>query len=469
MNDSESLLKEKELKQPHADLTKQLSSFRLSNNILGQLIIIGNGFDLQCNLKSSYADFYKDRYEDPIRQKLLNINTGTYFNKEFSSLDCGINVWDYILNVYFEFKNEQKPVKQWSSIEEIIELVINNHVARDMFNISETNSFYFFSDLTERICSFDPPFGILKDKYLESNETKKYFYFLKSLAYITLTFSPRIKSEIKDMDNTYPVKKFFLDELKKFEKSFSNYLKRIYHEASHSPNINYLGRSSELMETLTGTDLQLGENEKLANSILSFNYTTPFHSPDICQSIYCLRNVHGSIDTNGFSNGEIIFGIDSENIEKDRKDDEKGEEDRTGFTKTFRTLFLNSNRLETNIFDYPVKIIKVYGHSLDEGDYSYFQSIFDAVDLYNNKTVYIYFYYSTDYDRKNSEQIKYDYFKKVAHLFEEYGTTIDNPYHGRNMLHRLILENRIHIKEISRTQHDATWSKYTNRLIEKHI
>lgn len=223
------------------------------------------------------------------------------------------------------------------------------------------------------------------------------------------------------------------------------------------------------METLTGTDLQLGENEKLANSILSFNYTTPFHSPDICQSIYCLRNVHGSIDTNGFSNGEIIFGIDSENIEKDRKDDEKGEEDRTGFTKTFRTLFLNSNRLETNIFDYPVKIIKVYGHSLDEGDYSYFQSIFDAVDLYNNKTVYIYFYYSTDYDRKNSEQIKYDYFKKVAHLFEEYGTTIDNPYHGRNMLHRLILENRIHIKEISRTQHDATWSKYTNRLIEKHI
>ncbi|KGH64585.1 hypothetical protein X291_09015 [Oenococcus oeni IOEB_C23] len=439
-------------------------------NVTGQLIIIGNGFDLQCKLKSSYVDFYEDRYKGSIQQKLFEINTGTDLKREFRLLDGNLNIWDYILNGYFEVKNEGNPVKQWSSIEEIIELVINNHVAKDMFDISEEeDTFYFFSDLTEGIWSSDSSTGTPKGKYAKDRDTKTYFSFLESLTHITFTFFPQIKSEIKSENNTYPVKKFFLDELKKFEKNFSNYLIQKYNEASSNPSINYLGNSSELMETLIWTDLQLSENEKLANSILSFNYTTPFHSSNICQSIYCLRNVHGSINKNDSSNGEIIFGIYSENIEKDRKDDEKEEEDRTGFTKTFRTLFLNSNRFETNIFDYPVKIIKVYGHSLDEGDYSYFQSIFDAVDLYNNKAVYIYFYYSTDYDRKNAEQIKYDYFKKVAHLFEEYGTTIDNPYHGRNMLHRLILENRIHIKEISSTQPDATWSKYSDKLIKEHI
>ncbi|MDN6968367.1 hypothetical protein FCS83_07350 [Oenococcus sp. UCMA 17063] len=442
-------------------------------NVTGQLIIIGNGFDLQCKLKSSYLDFYEDRYKGSIQQKLFEINAGTDLKTEFHSLDGSLNIWDYILNGYFEVKNDKNPVKQWSSIEEIIELVINNHVAKDMFDISEKEDpFYFFSDLTERICSFDPSTDTPKGKYAKDGDTKMYFNFLESLAHIVFTFSPEIKSKIKSKDNTYPVKKFFLDELKKFEKSFSNYLREKYNEASSNPSINYLGNSSELMETLIGTDLQLGENEKLANSILSFNYTTPFHLRDTRQSIYCLRNVHGLININHPDKSEIIFGIDSENIEKNKKDDEKEEqkEDRTGFTKTFRTLFLNSNRIETNIFDYPVKIIKVYGHSLDEGDYSYFQSIFDAVDLYNNKAVYIYFYYSAyAKTEKENEELKYAYFKKVAHLFEEYGTTIDNPYHGRNMLHRLILENRIHIKEISSTQPDATWSKYSDKLIKEHI
>ncbi|KMQ37989.1 hypothetical protein AAX21_05640 [Oenococcus oeni] len=109
---------------------------------------------------------------------------------------------------------------------------------------------------------------------------------------------------------------------------------------------------------------------------------------------------------------------------------------------------MNASRLEHNIFDYEIQIIKVYGHSLDEGDYSYFQSIFDAVDLYGSN-IAIYFYYSAyaDSDHANDE-LEYDYFKKVAHLFEEYGSTIDNPNHGKNLLHKLILEDRIHIKKI---------------------
>ncbi|MGL4364316.1 MAG: AbiH family protein [Bacteroidales bacterium] len=38
-----------------------------------QLIILGNGFDLACNLRSRYEDFYNSRYKKSLTDKIDNI------------------------------------------------------------------------------------------------------------------------------------------------------------------------------------------------------------------------------------------------------------------------------------------------------------------------------------------------------------------------------------------------------------
>ena len=44
-----------------------------NNEAIKQLLIIGNGFDLACGLKSSYKDFFYDLYIDnPAKYRLTN-------------------------------------------------------------------------------------------------------------------------------------------------------------------------------------------------------------------------------------------------------------------------------------------------------------------------------------------------------------------------------------------------------------
>ncbi|KMQ37990.1 hypothetical protein AAX21_05645 [Oenococcus oeni] len=66
---------------------------------------------------------------------------------------------------------------------------------------------------------------------------------------------------------------------------------------------------------MIGTDLQLDDNDQLANSILSFNYTKPFSwYRATAETIYCLRNVHGALNKEKPAESEIIFGIDSQTL-----------------------------------------------------------------------------------------------------------------------------------------------------------
>ena len=39
---------------------------------MAELVIIGNGFDLACGLKSSYSDFFYHRYTDDRKRQLYD-------------------------------------------------------------------------------------------------------------------------------------------------------------------------------------------------------------------------------------------------------------------------------------------------------------------------------------------------------------------------------------------------------------
>lgn len=91
--------------------------------------------------------------------------------------------------------------------------------------------------------------------------------------------------------------------------------------------------------------------------------------------------------------------------------------------------------------------IKFFGHSLGEADYSYFQSIFDGLDLYSAKTK-LFFYFQV-YDPKRRPEIISQNYHAVSKLLKHYGETFQsNPDHGKNLMHKLILEGRLTVKEL---------------------
>lgn len=99
----------------------------------------------------------------------------------------------------------------------------------------------------------------------------------------------------------------------------------------------------------------------------------------------------------------------------------------------------------------PTDCIKVYGHSLAKADYSYFQSLFDAVSLYSGVTTLVFYYslYGDDKDEQWLEKkIREEMQQRVMHLLSDYGKTLDNKDHGKNLVHRLLLEGRLIIKRI---------------------
>ena len=87
-----------------------------------------------------------------------------------------------------------------------------------------------------------------------------------------------------------------------------------------------------------------------------------------------------------------------------------------------------------------------FGHSLSLLDYSYFQTIFDYYEIYQSKIVLV-FYYKV-YGDRSKEDMELDLAKKISKILHKYSPSIDNPKKGKNLLHKLLLEKRLIIKEI---------------------
>lgn len=146
---------------------------------------------------------------------------------------------------------------------------------------------------------------------------------------------------------------------------------------------------------------------------------------------------------------KLIFGIDGQDIEE--------LDDGMPFTKTYRLLAMEPLGYRSLVYPpddenhEPTDCIKVYGHSLAKADYSYFQSLFDAVSLYSGVATPV-FYYSPYGDGENERQqekrVREETQRRVMHLLSSYGTTLDNKDHGKNLVHKLLLEGRLIIKRI---------------------
>lgn len=370
--------------------------------------------------------------------------------------------------------------------------IINSDINNTDVNYEINEQFYKFKGLDFSFLSFWDIYFISLEKQGEKNwadvelNIAEYLknYVDKSLSYIKGldgNISIRVTDDINSMiklddiliyfilltNDANKIKEFDLEDfliyLKEqlviFERNLNDYILSLF--VDENPNntysydgpfigqIKFIDNFKETISKLVGDNFSI---EKYY--ILSFNYTvfpsTRLESNDNLKEMYSVKyiedlpncifyeNIHGKL---GKQNSNIIIGIDEKDIEP--------QDELYKFTKTYQLFEFDNDSNEKNLgLPIGVKKIKFFGHSLAEADYSYFQSIFDFYDIYNTNVKLIFYY--VNYKNSDGEEIdgKNELFIRVINLMKEYGETLDNKDHGKNLLHKLKLENRIILKNL---------------------
>ena len=418
-----------------------------------QLLILGNGFDLHCGLKSSYKDFFRNAVLDtisaPFGVKQMKVGVSGF--------------WETLLFEYYQAYGELD--YSWCDIENLIK----NTLLRILF-IDPASSICIWKNALESVKWRRHYHEAIKD-FKDSITRYLYKYCMQ---FFHSVFAQTKSSSNNDFFNLLILN--LREELYKFESRFCKYIKdRIVNPKNDKElNVKYITNAMNLLNKMTGfsnkkySDLNdiiarqeetcyqqiasgiyqptLKENHALSSefsnlhstNILSFNYTALFDilevkSPCIYSNVHGkLCNMHCEENCNASS---VIFGIDDNFVQS------KNEyADLRLFSKTYRKMFdTNAPVSVLPIIDKNAAItIKFYGHSLSEADYSYFQSIFDYYNLYSNDHIALVFYYSIGYEQTDA----------IYQLINSYGKTLSNQEQGKNLIHKLLLENRLKIIEI---------------------
>ncbi|MCI6680949.1 MAG: bacteriophage abortive infection AbiH family protein [Parafannyhessea umbonata] len=368
-----------------------------------QLVVIGNGFDLECKLRSSFTSFISARNEAFEQEE----------NGEPNPLGFKRNLWDVIL--------ESMDGDHWADVE--------GAIARWVVPMGwkDTNSEFWQS-------SIDKTIDVLRD----ISRGKKSTFDSKSIPDKVALYLSEGSPQKARQWNKEKLLELTRSDLECLEKEFSAYLAQ-----AEKDQPDYRENARKLICELI---LQGRPNEKdydIEESVLSFNYTHPIKSLGSEEHETSYINIHGRLG------GEIVFGIDGTG----RMDDPAV----TPFTKTYRLLSLDVSDTRSLVHaaspigyqDYGTALIKFYGHSLGSADYSYFQAIFDSVHLYEGQTQLIFFY--RRHGDKTSEEVRVETMRQVIKLLDAYGRTLDNKDHGKNLIHKLLIEGRLAVKELPDT------------------
>ena len=368
-----------------------------TNDTWHQLLIIGNGFDLECGLGSSWEEFFSKRRA--ILENLKFPSSEKELFKWYKTLtEAEITIWD--------IKLSEKHNKIWFEIEQrLLDLVSNykNWLYRSGVE-------YELDDIYTSKPSDD----------IDPTYCRMICYIASALGY----------QELTDAE----CEKFLRSELNKLESAFSNYLLNQVHRANKSGTTGYTENAKRKLIALLSKQLPSSGKPKRSYSVLSFNYTGPFRPiATKVGSLVGFTNIHGRCK----EGNEIIFGTDGTDWLEDPLI--------RPFTKTYRLLGLGGPENQ-EVIRPNTRCIKFYGHSLSKADYSYFQAIFDAVHLYSSDVSLIFFYRCFD-DRDPSFH-RTEMVNKVINLLSKYGGTLENRDHGKNLIHKLLLEGRLTVQEI---------------------
>ena len=415
------------------NLVLETPQIEMPKNTDHQLLILGNGFDISCGLRSRFSDFFEDRVH-------ALENVGDIEGDELVAFcaDKHLTVWDLILASRHAIPGGYMEAN-WCDVESAIAMVV-----LDLdYDQDEVNPKY------EAVTAY----SVSKYLYCLEREERKdesaqehgfetfRFNPAEMFVFPLDSFSENVRKVASYLRAAYPSEEWdkqlvlqtMLAELHKLENEFRTYMDEAVNE-----NEEYCKKSSNLLSQLIDYGISLEKDTIKETTVLDFNYTTPPVPSDVKSKVVDFYNVHGKIDS------EIVFGIDGTGHMNDFESIQ--------FTKTYRLLRLRSVRSLRPIAygkDSFVRIgktetvaIKFFGHSLSSADYSYFQSIFDIVSLYDSD-VKLYFFFSNYADGVEDET-----FMRVTSLLSAYGETMENKDHGKNLVHKLILEGRLAVVSI---------------------
>ena len=403
-------------------------------NLEENILIIGNGFDLQLGLKSKFWDFINNIY---FLNNKIDIKD-LYERSKFYNFDP----YDLLKYWFFGNKNES---------EEDIKKCLNQNYfifAYVYFKFLEYNS------------KFPNVYEIQIDDSWSDVET--------GLKQILLNWwKIPMRGEMRSLILPKFIKidrlKSIRNSLNDFEKKFNNYL------ISLTTKYDYQEKLTDNLEKFIkrfkiNSDIQSWR-------IINFNYTKidnskiyyRFSKSDIRDSLLITsHNIHGYIidDKDNKLRSNIIIGIDDTNGNtEDIKNNinEKFPE----FTKSYRKVLLNSIHQKYSVEDQKINArplhsffclpskqnnmrykIYFYGHSLSENDYSYFQAIFDKYDLYSSNTE-LHFVYRPNKEDMTTPDPEHCNYLNIYKLIHKYGKSLDNKEKGNNLFSKLILENRL--------------------------
>ena len=375
-----------------------------------ELYILGNGFDLYIGLKTRYSDYFKNRkISEEFFEKIKSI-----FKNSIGSYNYDARTKDHAVFDYDETLLNMQIVQLYKDIEKNLFYLYLIFLKKcDLnWNEVESNILPFIRD-TSKIFKLKME-TILGN--IEKNEMYKYLLIAKVI--------------IKDRKNLNFLD-FIMEQLNLFEKDFGNYI----------GSLELKGESKNRLINIFRTTCR--------KKIINFNYSIflqdlidrykdiAFSEIEIARRIKPIEsivNIHGD-----FKNP--IFGIDSLN----------SEEQFQNFTKTSRIL--NNDTIENFELPKPEKLgtINFFGHSLSKADYSYFQSLFDYYDIYSSN-IKLNFMYS-EYDKNDLTRAKRETHNNVVKLMKNYGEKLENKDKGKNLLHKLLIENRIKLINIDNSNY----------------
>lgn len=399
------------------ELIKSLSRIKL---------VLGNGFDLHCGLKSSFNHYYKYCKSKKGGKKIEFISK--WYARFKSNYDIfyspipedsqtvkrikEISVWDFFFTIVCIERNRADFENYlWSQVEKDITLSLF-HLKVGKEENEEIES--IVNQLTMPI-NWD-------SVYKELTASKR--SSIIEVCAIAQVVNIKTNNSIYSEDDFYA---FLLDELKQFEKEFASFLNWLLIDTSRKSfgivafnHVFYL-KALDTINEICGFDNLV--------AIDSFNYSY-FGEKDNCISPL-MRHINGDIDN-------PIFGIDSIHNASSPK---------FSFAKTSRRM------MNDVVSDSASTIVKydnviIYGHSLNSADYSYFFPVFDELKLLdNNATSKIVFAYSI-FDPSQKEKIINDMRKSIFEIFEKYAEEKHYDFPNR-FLDSLTSRGRIIMLEVS--------------------
>ena len=364
-------------------------------------VVIGNGFDLNAGLMTSYSDFFNYRIED---WKILRKWIDTFWNKYFTNRSItgtplleiedsfqhldNANVWE----VYFVMISDQGTNFLWCDIESSIKR-----------SITGENS----------LLNWPAIFNYVNKNYQPESKNEA------ALAKFVYD-----KHGGKPFTGEGEYYSFLLEQLKIFEVGFGNYVKRQlnYFQGSFPPipNRPYEDYALTLLKHLC-------DPEKLV-AIDTFNYDS-FGPKNICEKI---RHINGDLEN-------PIFGIDSKDIDSSRVI--------YSFTKSYRRIeydMISDVVIQRDRYENVI----VYGHSLNESDFSYFFPLLDELEMTNFNSEKKIIFGFTVYDESKREQIKATLRNAIIRLFKEYAIHKNYGKEPKRLLEALTTQWRVITYEV---------------------